>query len=440
MSDFLSRFDKDNKEKEESEMNSFSKTQSRKTRTVKESDGDENKLEYDPSFKKKRLKKWLLSLGIFAVILSIGGVLFVQFAYIRVDKFVDKEISDVREWAAERNLAIDVTPAYDEAPINHVIAQKEEYNSRVRKKSTLHLTVSQGPDPEEKLELPDFMEMSRDEAANWIEKYQAINLSLVDEFHDEIEEKKPIRFEFTNKEVSRQNYLRRDVGKIIFSKGKETFEKDITVPDFKGKALSEVETWAKNHELDLEVKEVASDTIEDGKIIEQSIATEEKIAKREKFQVTTSLGKGVTIPNFSNILPDDADSVVEGKKVRKRMQFTRNMAYGQLISQSVESGTVLTSKDTQDIEVIYSAGQPYIKDYRRGEILEGDLQKLFFEEFHSKGANIKYQVRYVNSSETYGTIVGMSKFNQFLPLDDTITFDISLGNQSAASSEPSNEE
>ncbi len=63
--------------------------------------------------------------------------------------------------------------------------------------------------------------------------------------------------------------------------------------------------------------------------------------------------------------------------------------------------------------------------------LEGDLQKLFFDEFRSKGANISYQVRYVNSAEPYGTIVGMSKFNQFLPLEDTITFDISLGNQTA---------
>ncbi len=143
------------------------------------------------------------------------------------------------------------------------------------------------------------------------------------------------------------------------------------------------------------------------------------------------LGKGVTVPDFSTILPDDAQAAVEGVTVRMRMQFTQSLPYGQLISQSETAGTVLTSKDDQGIEVVYSAGQPYIKDYRRSEILEGDLQKLFFDEFRSKGANISYQVRYVNSAEPYGTIVGMSKFNQFLPLEDTITFDISLGNQTA---------
>ena len=67
----------------------------------------------------------------------------------------------------------------------------------------------------------------------------------------------------------------------------------------------------KVHELDLEVKEQASDTVEEGKVIEQSVAPKEKIAKRDAFQVTISLGKGVTVPDFSTILPDDAQAAVE---------------------------------------------------------------------------------------------------------------------------------
>ena len=170
-----------------------------------------------------------------------------------------------------------------------------------------------------------------------------------------------------------------------YSKGEETFEKDIEVPDFKDKTRSEVETWGKVHELDLEVKEQASDTVEEGKVIEQSVTPKEKIAKRDAFQVTISLGKGVTVPDFSTILPDDAQDAVEGVNVRVRMQFTQSLAYGQLISQSESAGTVLTSKDDQGIDVVYSAGQPYIRDYRRGEYLEGDLQKLFFDDSVQKG-------------------------------------------------------
>ncbi|WP_429974998.1 PASTA domain-containing protein [Enterococcus sp. DIV0840c] len=428
MSDFLSKFDKKN---EDSAIKGVSETDKFSNKTRKKMNHRENEepLETDPFFKKKKRKKYIFRLLITLSLIAVSVLLFFQFAYIRIGNFVDKDISDVRKWATEHNLAIDVTPSYDKAPVNQVLSQQEKAGSRVRKKSMLHVTISQGPNPEEKLDLPDFMKISREEAVKWIEENQAVNLTIVDEYHDEIKEQEPIRIEFTNKEVTKENYLRKDVGRIFFSKGKEVFEKNIDVPDFRGKALSEVETWVKANEIELEVKKEASDTIEEGKIINQSLSSEEKIAKREKFQVTLSLGKGVTVPNFSEVLPDNADSVAEGLSVRKRMQLTRNMPYGQLISQSIPAGTILTSEDEQAVDVVYSAGQPYIRDYRLGEYLEGDLQKLFFEEFRSKGANINYQVRYVNSSEPYGTIVGMSKFNQFLALEDTITFDISLGNK-----------
>ena len=67
------------------------------------------------------------------------------------------------------------------------------------------------------------------------------------------------------------------------------------------------------------------------------------------------------------------------------MQFTQSLPYGQLISQSETAGTVLTSKDDQGIEVVYSAGQPYIKDYRRSELLEGDLQNFSLMNSVQKG-------------------------------------------------------
>lgn len=426
MSDFLSKF---NPNDGHEESKNHEKNHSRKSHNRTSSLDDEAEL--DPSFKKNRRKKRCLWLGVLFAFVVLIAFLFFQFAYIQLDNFVDKDISEVREWASERNLAIEITPKYDKAPVNQVVAQRESPKSRIRKKSTFHVTVSQGADPEQELVLPNFMEMNRDEAVEWIEKNQAVNLTIVDEYNDEIEEKSPIRIEFANKEVSQENYRRRDVSRLFYSKGKEIFEKDLDVPDFKDKPRSEVEAWAKTNELILEIKEAASNSIEEGKIIDQSVAPEEKIAKRDPFQVTISLGKGEIVPDFSTILPDDAENTLS--KASVRMQFTQNMAYGQLISQSVAAGTVLTNKDDQRIEIVYSAGQPYIRDYRGGDHLEGDLQKLFFDEFRSKGANIRYQVRYVNSTEPYGTIVGMSKYNQFLPLEDTITFDISLGNKEPTS-------
>lgn len=168
MSDFLSKFE----EAKESEKNAETVVEpsSRSSRKEKTAAAGEEGIEHDPSFKKEAAEKRLLGLAALLGLLILSGFLFFQLAYVRLDNFVDKEISEVREWAAEHDLAVAVTPAYNEAPANQVIAQEEAARSRVRKRSTLHLTVSQGPDPEEKLALPDFMEMTRDEAAEWIEK------------------------------------------------------------------------------------------------------------------------------------------------------------------------------------------------------------------------------------------------------------------------------
>ncbi|MEI5994584.1 hypothetical protein A5880_002170 [Enterococcus sp. 4G2_DIV0659] len=92
----------------------------------------------------------------------------------------------------------------------------------------------------------------------------------------------------------------------------------------------------------------------------------------------------------------------------------------------------MTSKDELKVKVYYSAGQPYLKDLR-GNTLEGDLQKQFYDEFQSKGATIQYNVRYVDSAEPKGTVVGMSAYNIFVPLEYTVDLDISLGNLAGAS-------
>ena len=54
--------------------------------------------------------------------------------------------------------------------------------------------------------------------------------------------------------------------------------------------------------------------------------------------------------------------------------------------------------------------------------------KLFFDEYESKGANIYYSIYYVDSAEPKGTVVEMSTYGQFIPLESTIWIGISKGN------------
>jgi len=112
--------------------------------------------------------------------------------------------------------------------------------------------------------------------------------------------------------------------------------------------------------------------------------------------------------------------------------FHADVSYGKLISQSIEADTKLTEKDDKHITVTYSQGRPYLKDFR-GQ-LEGDLPRLFFEEYQSKGADIKYIVKFVWAPEVKGTVVSMHKFNEFVPMKFTV--EIHISNNTSVPSDP----
>ena len=453
MSDFLSNFNGDNydRRKQEKEPREPKKEAPKKGKQDVSSEKQEktpepklrrrNKtneatVEIDPSYKKQKRKKrrWVI-LGAIAAVLALG-VFYYQQTHVKVPNFIGKNL---QVWASENKIKTKIKESYDLAKdANTILAQKQKSGSRIKKGGILNVTNSLGADPKEKIPLPDFMQMNKQQVERWIKEKKADNLSLIEEYSDTIEKGRPIRFEIANAEVTPETYQRKDAAKVYFSKGKQTYQKDIKVPDFLRKPRSEVETWAKNNEIDMTYEEKTSNDIPADSIMEQSIAKDEKIAKKEKMKVTVSLGKGYVVPNFSEYSLDDASSALEGVQIQAKGIYTENLPYGQLVSQSEEAGKVLSAKDNLTIKVLYSLGQPYMKDLR-GTMVEGGLQKYFHDEFQSKGANINYVIRRVDSDQPKGTVVGMSHFSDYIPLNLTVSIDISLGNLgSAPTSFPNN--
>lgn len=409
--------------------NGRKKTSTEESGTMSRRRKDEE-TEFDPTYKGKQKRKRLLFAGLIGLGCAAGFFLYYQMTHVKVPDFTNKEVADARSWASENNMKVELDQKYEpNTAANKVIEQKQKAKSTVKKGSTLNLTASLGADPEEQLQLPDFMTMSKKEAEDWIAAQRANNISIIEEFHETEEAGKALKLEFTNAEINKDNYHRKDKLKLYYSKGKETYSKNITVPDFSKKTKTDVETWAKNNDIEILFEEVTSDDVEAGIVISQGIAKDEKLAKKEQLPITISVGKGIVVPDFSEYTMEEAATAVEGVNIQAKTIFTENMSYGQLVSQSVAAGTELTSKDDKTVKVVYSAGQPYIKDLR-GTTVEGDLQKLFYDEFQSKGANINYQIRYVDSAEAKGMVVAMNVHGQYLPLNYTVYLDISLGNLS----------
>ena len=115
----------------------------------------------------------------------------------------------------------------------------------------------------------------------------------------------------------------------------------------------------------------------------------------------------------------------EGVAVKQIYHDT--IPYGGFISQSVEPGLKFKEAERPGVQLVYSIGRPFIKDLKEST-LEGDLQRIFYEEYQSKGANVTFQVYYMDSASTKGTVVQMSQFNEFVSTNAVIRIGISRGN------------
>ncbi|WP_112181541.1 MULTISPECIES: PASTA domain-containing protein [Paraliobacillus] len=391
-------------------------------------------LEFDPTYQKKKRRKLLFIILGSTLAFIVMCVTYYNVVHAEVENFRDKPVSEARAWANTNDVAIELTEEYSaDLEANRVISQSISEGKNIRKGKTLSIVSSLGPDPEEVIPLPDFSEMNQSDTELWIEEQQADNLKLVSEYSDKVESGSFIKLVIKDSEIDEVTYRRKDSAAVYYSKGEEVFEKNISVPDFSASTKEEVQQWADTNEIALTLEDKDSNTIEVGKVISQSVKAEEKIAKKDKMTVEISVGKAIVVPNFGELTMDEAASY-PGLTVTVKQKFQSKLSYGRLVSQSIEAGTKLTGEEAPAITVTYSEGRPFLADYRG--VMEGDLPKLFYEDYQSKGAEIDYIVKYVESNEVKGTVVSMSKFNAFVSMDYTVEVRISNNASAASTSNP----
>lgn len=387
--------------------------------------GMEEITEVDTGYNKKQVRKYAL-IGVAIVLISasiFGGVVLLN--RVTVPNFIGKNMTEVKSWGLKNRIEIEVTEAFSvEQDAAIVLQQAKSEKQKIQKGSVFSITVSKGPDPDEKITIPDFNAMKGNEIENWKTKNKAENAKIIKEFSDTAENGKLLRMEYKDPGVSAETYRRKDTLTLYVSKGKEVFEKNIAMPNFVNKLKAEVETWVKSNDIDMTYEEVESATVAAGAVVSQSVGADTKVAKKDKMTVQISLGQAIIVPWFGNISMTNAPSALPGASVNVKQQYSASVAYGTLISQSVASGTRLLGNEPKDIEVVYSVGRPYIDDLR--SMSEKELAAYFYE-YSNKGASITYTVHYVSSSSPRGQVVDASRYSQFVDLKTHVDVYVSQG-------------
>lgn len=432
MSDFLSNFvNNEDEDKEKKEVPSEETPVKKEKRLPSRADKkvEPEHVEFDPTFKRRRQRKiFFISIAVFLTIIGMT-IAYYRLNYVKVPNFQGKEIAHAREWSAEEGVLLNLknTHSFDTAT-NKITKQSVNSGDKIKKGKSLILTVSLGPNPDEQVILPEFESITSNQVKEWVKKEKAENVSVIEQYDDKIQKGTFIKQEAANKELNLKNYKRKDRLTVYYSKGKETFEKIIEVPDFTNKTLTEVNEWVRKNEVKLVTEKVFSQSIALDSVVSQQTPVGTKIAKQDEFKVQLSKGKPLVVPNYGKYTLEEARELSGKLPAVLKSAYSETIPFGHFISQTIQAGTELDEKDNPPtIEVVYSEGRPYIKDLRKNA-LEGDLPKLFFETYAAKGATITYDVYYVDSDQPKGTVVEMSKYGEYLPMVANLSIGISLGN------------
>lgn len=326
------------------------------------------------------LKIVLLSLVAVLITASIG---FTAYYFVKYSAFAgNKEVIDFKDLTKEEidQYLIDnsIKPEY--------VVFEEEYSEEVEEgkvisqsilpgegkfKDVVTITISKGYDPELEVELPDITDMMNTDIMEWFEEnhfsdvtyeFVVLELGIGDETETPYGKVLSISKIGSAKRNEKLTVTLADMAEEIDEKDEKpnsTSDKEdkkdelVTLIDFKGFSIEEFGKWAHDHGLKYWVYEVYSDDVKKGEVISQSPAIGAQVKKGTTITMKMSLGQSIKMPNFVGKTLEEAESwAKENKlKVTSDSAYSRTVAKGKIISQSVAANKEVAENDSFKVTV-----------------------------------------------------------------------------------------
>jgi eukaryotic-like serine/threonine-protein kinase len=460
MSDFLNKFSKqDYKEnKDEPKKNEDSKTNLNETvfeiekpiETIKDdirveqkvaekvvsrpraSHQEPEEVHIDPSYKRNQRKRLIIGAVSVVLLLVVSFGAYYLLNQVQIPDYMNKPFSELKTWASRNNIVLETDYQFSlDVSKDYVIEMEPLANSNIQKGSILRVIVSNGADPDELIQVPDFTGNSYGQISEWLNANKINNLRITYENNEDIPVNEFVKIVFNDKTITSDTYTRKDYGLIYISNGPVVYEKNIEVPDWTttNANVGVVEAWGLEKDVTIVVRLVNSSTVPMNGVINQSVSPKSMISKKSTITVSVSLGQVVVVPDFSKMSKQEAESVNLNNAIVKYVEMYQpktGATFGSYIWQDVKAGTNVNQSSTTKliVTVYFSKGQPYLSSMVDSS--ESLIPEKMYE-LNLDSAKFTYTINYVNSVSTKGTIVSMTPSNQFVDPGQHIVFEVSNG-------------
>ena len=316
------------------------------------------------NFQSKKLTYILISILLVLFLISSGLIYFFflhdNVTQIKAIDFSNMNETEVMSWLSENKVdenLYQIDHQYDEdVKLSYVISQSIKKDEYITEEDPLTIVISNGYDPDKVIELIDFTGMSEDEINNWFTTNKFNDVSYEYAPSDTVAKDYFIKINIDGTSASRSDLIM-----VTISAGANVEGLEITMPDLKDYTKTNIQAWAKTNAISVTFAEEASDTIEAGKVISQSVKAGDKIITGSKLTVTISSGKGVNITSQVGKTQKEAQSWATNNGLKTIIkEYYNAKASGIVIGQTPSSGT-LKANGTITFEV--SVGNVPIQDY-----------------------------------------------------------------------------
>ena len=301
----------------------------------------------------KKSAPYIVFLSLVLIGYSVFSVSYAKENEVYVIDFINHDYSEVLEWAEKYNIELTALHEFsDTVPYNHVIMQEYGVNTLVSDIKSFSITISDGPNLEKELVVPNFTGFKFDDVMKYIEENHLSNIEV--EFIISDKERDTVIEQVGSGTMKRSDFI-----KFIFSYGEEIETTEIQ--DLKNLSLFKATTYLKRYGIAYELEYEFSDKIKKGYIISQDIIGE----ATEKVTLKVSKGQEIVVPDLSKMTTTEIAKWATSNNIKIKYEsvYNKNYENGKLIKASKEENEKV--EEGSEIIITLSKGSlvmPEVKD------------------------------------------------------------------------------
>jgi len=284
-----------------------------------------------------------------------------------VGDFSNVSINEVVKWANKNKITLEQTYEYsDSIESDHIISQSIPANTLVKEIKSLEVVVSNGPNYESIVSIPNMIGWNIDDVVLKIKELKLNHVNIEYQFNETIE--KDIAFEQSKSGEIRRN----EEINITFSLGNEADLKPVSLKDLNNLEEFDAILWLKRNGIKYEIAYEFSNDIKAGNVISTTPDSGTLINQKETtVKIIISKGPKIIAPDLMKMSLDEiTEWAIKNKLVIiYESEYNSEIKAGGIIRVSVKEGDTL--EENARINIITSKGT-----LKMISIADGDITAL----------------------------------------------------------------